>query len=145
MREWDYTRKNAIECRYEDLIADSEADLFGKIVAELGFESDEIALCRTVFKEHLVFDANGERTDRASRVGSHVRSGRTGQWKDVFDDVLAREFVRRFGNVLVELGYEPDNSWCERVRKTSVGKIGESRANSRYRSGGDFEAPIFGF
>ena len=42
---------------------------------------------------------------------SHLRSGRTSQWEDHFDDELKSRFKELAGDALVQLGYEEDNNW----------------------------------
>lgn len=111
MRRWNYDRPQCFECRYEELINDIDCSLFTRIATHLGFGGDEIAVCRDQFWRHSLFGGKAG----AAGDGLHIRSGTTDQWRNVFDRELAEEFVRRFDTVLVDLGYEPDNSWVDRL------------------------------
>jgi hypothetical protein len=42
-----------------------------------------------------------------------------------------KEFVHRFGEVLVDFGFEPDNSWVSTLRQGSSAQIPESRVRGR--------------
>jgi hypothetical protein len=103
MRGWDYSRPNSMECRYEDLIADSEMKRFTEALTHLGFEEHELEICKALIRQHSLFGDLGNHT--------HVRSGEARQWKSKFNKELAEKFLSVFGDVLIELGYEKDNQW----------------------------------
>ncbi|MGH8914193.1 MAG: hypothetical protein ACRDZM_06725, partial [Acidimicrobiia bacterium] len=42
---------------------------------------------------------------------SHVRSGRTGEWREVFTDDHKSHFKEAGGDLLIRLGYETDDTW----------------------------------
>jgi len=117
MAGWNYGKSNSFECRYEDLIRDFEGDLFVKIAAHLGYGEGELDLCRKTFWDLAIFGGKSRRRHEIR----HVRSGETGQWQGVFDRSLGEEFVARFGDVLVRLGYEQDNMWVGRLPQTRAG------------------------
>ncbi|MGD0190893.1 MAG: sulfotransferase domain-containing protein [Rhizomicrobium sp.] len=106
MRRWQYDRENTFECRYEDLISDTNSEKFAGVLRHLGFEDDEMTRCRRIFVRNSLF---GSRKKKGHSL--HVRSGRARQWETTFNAELASAFVDLFGDVLIELGYEPDNSW----------------------------------
>ena len=114
MAQWDYRQSNSFECKYEDLIRDVEGTLFVRVAAHLGFAGEEIELCRRTFWDLAIFGgrAGGKRQD------PHIRSGEGGQWRSVFDRATGEEFLARFGDVLVRLGYEQDNAWLDRLPRT---------------------------
>jgi hypothetical protein len=109
MRTWNYENPSSFECKYEDLIGDTEMLLFGQAADHLGFSPEEVVECRRRFWQASIFGGKSPRKESIK----HVRSGRAGQWSKVFDRDLANAFVAKFGDVLVTLGYEPDNSWTE--------------------------------
>jgi hypothetical protein len=111
MANWNYARPECFECKYEELSGDDGTALFLKIIAHLGFAKDETKECRKQFRRHSIFGARAERT--RERRAAHIRSGEAAQWRDVFDRTLGAAFVERFGDVLVRLGYERDNSWVD--------------------------------
>ncbi|HEY3776695.1 MAG TPA: sulfotransferase domain-containing protein [Rhizomicrobium sp.] len=106
MRKWNYSMKHTIELRYEDLINDIGGDLFSTAVAHLGFIGPEIGVCRREFgKRHL--------SNKRKATSHHVRSGEARQWEPIYDAALAEAFINRFGDVLIDLGYETDNLWAK--------------------------------
>ncbi len=107
MRKWNYKRANSFECRYENLIDDREMTIFTEALLHLGFERHELEMCCNVFRKKSLFGLRKESSN------GHVRSGAAQQWKKVFNSELANEFVAQFRNVLVDLGYERDNSWVD--------------------------------
>jgi hypothetical protein len=113
IREWDYTRSNVMECRYEDLIGDIEMTIFTAALLHLGFEDDELDACRRAIRKNSLFGAVKKENN-----GEHIHSGEARQWKAMFDQSLAAEFIDRFGDVLIRLGYEKDNSWADSLPLT---------------------------
>jgi len=107
MRRWNYSLPNAMECKYEDLINDVEMVTFTKMIVHLGFTPDEQNLCRKYFWDRSLFG-------NAKKIKpGHVKSGSSQQWREAFDRQLAGKFIEEFGDSLIELGYENDNSWIE--------------------------------
>lgn len=121
MSAWNYRQPGCFECKYEDLIEDTETSLFADIAAHLGFAQDEIATCRDAFWRNSLF---GEDTKKKSwkpdLKEKHVRSGRKQQWASEFDRPLALAFLERFPDVLVKLGYERDNAWVDALPELLV-------------------------
>ena len=114
MQSWNYQRPNCFDCKYEDLMADEDMTLFSRVLAHLGFSKREIRIGRKKFWQHSIFGK------KAGKTGTtHIRSGASRQWPDVFDRNLAETFVQEFGDVLVALGYERDNSWVDRLPSQS--------------------------
>ncbi|HEY3638814.1 MAG TPA: sulfotransferase domain-containing protein [Rhizomicrobium sp.] len=105
MQAWNYSRSNALECKYEDLIADTGMERISGILAHFGFEAKEYETCREIFWANSLFGAL-----QGSQSG-HIRSGAQRQWPKTFDASLAAYFLERFPDALIQLGYEPDNSW----------------------------------
>jgi sulfotransferase family protein len=107
MLKWPYYGDaRSFECRYEDLIADTDMSLFAKVAEHLGFEESEIETCRQAFWENSLFG-------KVKPGSMHVRAGTARQWPDVFDRPLGWAFVERPREALLRLGYEPDDSWIE--------------------------------
>jgi hypothetical protein len=62
------------------------------------------------------FEANaGGRAKGSEDVASHYRKGVAGDWMSHFTAEHADYFVRTFGDLLIDLGYEQDHAWAERV------------------------------
>jgi hypothetical protein len=121
MQNWDYTRPNCFECKYEELIADTSMDLVTSILIHLGFELKDLKTCRQIFWDNSLF--GGLRGSRSP----HIRSGELRQWESVFDESLAISFTARFPDALIRLGYEPDNSWAAAGAR-SAGGTGDALA-----------------
>lgn len=116
MRRWNYGRPTSIECKYEDLIVDTEMSLFTDVVRHLGFSDDELERCREQFWRMSIF---GDKAARKGKV-THIRSGDAKQWQLVFDRGLALDFIENFGTVLVRLGYETDHSWIDTLAQREI-------------------------
>lgn len=127
MQKWDYGRPNSLECRYEDMIADVGMELVSEILLHLGFEAGELEACRQIFWKNSLF---GELRGSQS---VHIRSGALRQWPEMFDASLAAAFLEQFPDALVQLGYEPDNSWTASVGRHAAlhGAQEDSRQASR--------------
>ncbi len=108
---WNYARPNCFECKYEDLVMDKEMVLFSRILRHLGFSEDELEKGRQEFWRKSLF---GKKAGRQGKT-RHLRSGEARQWPAVFDRRLAEAFLQNFGDALVGLGYEPDDSWINEL------------------------------
>jgi hypothetical protein len=117
MSRWNYKRTTAFECRYETLIDDFDATKFAEALRHLGFEGDELEIGRSVFLENSYVGQNSRERH------PHIRSGAGGQWRSVFDPELAEAFLARFGGILIDLGYEADNSWVDELRSRSGSEV----------------------
>jgi hypothetical protein len=113
MTSWNYSKANSFDCKYEDLITDTNTELFGRIAGHLGFAGAQVDECRKQFWETSLFGG------RQAKV-HHVRSGAARQWPSVFDIGLAQAFVERFGDALLTLDYEPDDSWISRLPEVAA-------------------------
>lgn len=106
---WDYGNPNFLELKYEEIIRDEES-AFSAIFEKYGF--DESSIQRSVQIARQFSFANV--TNRALgnvEEGNHLRSGRSGQWRDHFSEEHKAVFIDVFGDALVELGYETSNDW----------------------------------
>lgn len=103
MAAWDYGNPRMYEIRYEDIIRD-EPRILREMFRHYGFTDAAVeASCRIA--ERYTFD-------RMSGGGaSHLRSGRTGEWKEHFTGEHRRLFKELYPGVLATLGYERDDDW----------------------------------
>jgi len=105
LRDWHRSSpERFLEVRYEDLFLDRDLILFHQIFVHLGLDSDMLPAALRVSYEQSMFSGK-------LPSSFHRRSGETQQWKRYFTPVLKESFIQRFGEVLLELGYEPDNDW----------------------------------
>ncbi|MBV9990667.1 MAG: sulfotransferase domain-containing protein [Alphaproteobacteria bacterium] len=107
----------SFETRYEELMRDTEGELFARIARHLGFTPDEVETCRGVFWQHALFGGSAHLKGQLA----HVRSGAPEQWRTVFDRTLGEAFAARLGGSLIQLGYERDTRWIEQLPPISAG------------------------
>jgi lipopolysaccharide transport system ATP-binding protein len=101
-------RGEALLFRYEDMIAD-EVGQFEKIISHC-----EIDIPRQRLREIIMNNSFLNRTGRKpgdEDTFSHYRKGMSGDWKNYFTDRIKARFKERFGQNLIELGYEKDMNW----------------------------------
>jgi hypothetical protein len=102
------------QVRYEALLEDGPGELARLVTRLTGTEPDPVRVRATVEKfafERVVGRARG--TEDRSHF---MRRGVAGDWRNHFTREAAEVFDRVAGDVLVELGYEPDRSWVGGVR-----------------------------
>ncbi len=97
--------------RYEDLLKD-DIRLFAEIFMSMELPTPPDRL------EHAVramrFETRFGRKLGAEDLTSHGRQGAPGDWKRRFTPAVREAFAERFAPVLVQTGYETDNSWVGR-------------------------------
>jgi hypothetical protein len=109
MRAWDYTRRDFLELRYEDLIEDEDAG-FERVFRHYGFTDEAVAASLDISRKHS-FKAKTGRAVGEVGGDSHLRSGKPGQWREEFGAEHVELFKRMGNDVLIMLGYERDDSW----------------------------------
>lgn len=109
MYDWNYQNPNFIEIKYEDIIYNEE-EYFYKIFKHYGFNQEAILKCQDI-ANRFSFKKKSKRELGQIKKNSHVRSGRPGQWRDFFDEEHKEQFKELFGDVLIKLGYESNDSW----------------------------------
>jgi hypothetical protein len=109
MSAWDYTQPEFLELRYEDLIAD-ELSSFTRLFEFYGFDEKAVAEGMAVVERHSIRSRPPAPNPEGERP-SHVRSGKSGQWREQFGPEHVARFKKLTGDLLVRLGYETDDSW----------------------------------
>ncbi len=106
MGQWDYHNKKMFELRFEDVIG-NERDTFRQVFKWYGFTGDKLEQAVEI-GESLALNKVSE----SDKKFQHARPGsRIGQWEDFFTPKIKEDFKRRFGEVLIKLGYVQDNHW----------------------------------
>lgn len=106
---WNYHDPNILELRYEDLLAD-ETSGFKRVFRAYGFH--EAAVDRAVeIALSFTFARVSKRSVGAVRKKSHLRSGKPGEWQQLFSEKHRSHFKERMGGALVALGYADDGDW----------------------------------
>lgn len=109
MLRWKYDDPAFLELKYEEVIAD-EAPHFETLFRHYGFHDEAVEVGLEV-AEYYSFQNVSGRSFGDVEEESHLRSGRTSQWEDHFDDELKSRFKELAGDAVVQLGYEEDSDW----------------------------------
>ncbi|MGL4882726.1 MAG: sulfotransferase domain-containing protein [Waterburya sp.] len=109
MSTWNYHNPNFIEFKYEDIIRDEKA-VFYQIFKHYQFSEEAIQNCLDI-TEKFSFNNKANRRKGTINTKSHLRSGRTGEWQELFNENHKKQFKELFGDVLIKLGYETNNDW----------------------------------
>ncbi|MGZ4189262.1 MAG: sulfotransferase domain-containing protein [Actinomycetota bacterium] len=109
MRGWDFDRPDFLELGYEDLIEDEDG-CFQRVFAHYGLSEAAIASSLQIARRHS-FATKAGRAIGDVAGGSHLRSGKAGQWRSEFGPEHVA-LMKGLGNdVLIRLGYESDDDW----------------------------------
>ena len=109
MAAWDYHQAGFLELRYEDVIAD-EPMWFAKLFRHYGFTSEAVEESVAIAEQFTFAKVTGRKLGDLEK-GSHLRSGRHGQWQEAFSPTNKELFKSLTGDLLVRLGYEKDGDW----------------------------------
>ena len=105
MIKWDYGNENFYEIKYESLIEDIDLVLFHQIFSFLKFPGELMPMFLNIAYKKSLFSG--------FKNNMHVRSGKSRQWKEYFKSAHKKKFIELFGDLLVQLDYETDNSWID--------------------------------
>jgi len=94
--------------RYEDLIKDEHAG-FNKIISYCDIQVSDAAVNAAI--DLHSFEKRAGRKPGDEDVNSHHRKGISGDWQNYFDQKLSRHFKDRYGDILIQTGYEKDINW----------------------------------
>ena len=94
--------------RYEDLVAD-ELRVFRQIVDYCQIQVAPRRLARVVAGDS--FTARTQRQPGQEDIMAHQRKGIVGDWRNYFTDAVRAEFKARYGQHLIDTGYEQDLDW----------------------------------
>ena len=94
--------------RYEDVIKDEHA-AFKKIISYCDIQVSDAELTGTIQRHS--FENRVGRKPGEEDLNSHHRKGVSGDWKNYFDKKISSIFKEKFGDVLIETGYESNNDW----------------------------------
>jgi hypothetical protein len=94
--------------RYEDLIADEQTG-FAKIIEYCQIDIPPAKL-EDIVNENS-FRKQAGRKPGDEDVSSHYRKGISGDWKNHCTDRIKAKFKEKFGQILIDTGYENDMDW----------------------------------
>lgn len=95
--------------RYEDLIQ-ADVDTFRSMIVESGGQPVPDDKIHAVVESRRFERVTG-RARGVEDVGSHDRKGVAGDWKNHFSRRVRESFGRRYGDLVVQTGYEKDPDW----------------------------------
>lgn len=99
----NYKNVNHYLIRYEDLINDTEKELF-KLFKELNYSIDKDKI-RKVINNNNFNKLSGGRKRGEENINHHYRKGIVGDWKNYLDDKMNDEFWERHGKIMTLWGY----------------------------------------
>jgi hypothetical protein len=104
LENWDTEDPDILEVAYDDLMGEERERLYGRIFSHLGLEGRDLGLATDLMK---LFEAGSRTGRKAGAVAqkSHVRSGRSGQWREELDNDHIAYIERELGPVLRKFGY----------------------------------------
>ena len=94
--------------RYEDLIANEQQE-FARIIEYCQIDVPPAKLSKVVKKNS--FANKTRRKPGEEDVSSYYRKGVSGDWKNHFTDRIKAEFKQKFGQLLIDTGYEKGLDW----------------------------------
>ena len=109
LASWDFHDSRFLNLRYEDMVAD-EAGGFQRLFRHYGFRAAAVEQAVEIALQFSAGKLPIERTSQESWA-RHIRSGRPGEWRDVFHPEHTQRFKERLGDLLIRLGYEHDHAW----------------------------------
>lgn len=106
LEAWDMDDPDLLEVAYEDLMGPEREALYGAIFSHLGFSGEALALACDLMRLFEAKSRTGRRKE-APAPKSHVRSGRSGQWRGELEPAHLDYIERELGHVLRKFGYPP--------------------------------------
>jgi hypothetical protein len=106
-----------VTVRYEDLLADGVRELQRALRELTGEEPDVERLALAV--RNNSFEEKTKRARGDESKGHFLRKGISGDWRNHFTPEAARVFDAYAGDLLIEIGYEPDHAWVDRIQETA--------------------------
>ncbi len=106
MLTWPGGRDDVLELKYEDLMNDYNGT-FQAIFQYLDFTEPQM---RSAMHVASLYDISSK-SDRQLEKMEHVSSRQASKWRDYFTERHKQAFRERFGDVLIQMGYEKDDQW----------------------------------
>lgn len=96
--------------RFEDVLGDERG-----VLEEVLLEQCELGISRRRLRKAIERESferlSGGRAPGEEDIAAHYRKGVAGDWRNYFNEPLKEAFKERYGDLLVQAGYERDNSW----------------------------------
>ena len=103
MADWNYNNPRMFEIKYETIISDEEP-VFRAMFEHYGFSENAVDRCCDIAAKYSIKKLK-------KGTGTHIRSGRTGEWRSLFKPEHKQLFKELYPGALSRLGYETDEEW----------------------------------
>lgn len=117
VRQW-YGRPDTVYVRYEDLRLNTVAEL-QRVVKELSGKTISTAHASEIVEEFSFIRQTGRNPGEESKE-NFLRKGLVGDWRNYFCPESCEIFEHYAGDILIQLGYEKDNSWTQLTHPVSL-------------------------
>ncbi|MEB8388431.1 sulfotransferase domain-containing protein [Rhodobacteraceae bacterium KMM 6894] len=104
LEDWDVSDPDTLEISYDDLMGDDRHQRYVDIFSHLGLVDQDLDLAVDLMR---LFEASSRSGLKSGKVleNSHLRSGRSGQWKDELNTDHVAYIEKELGPVLRKFGY----------------------------------------
>ena len=106
MAAWDFDNPRMYEIRYEEIIVDEER-ILREMFEHYRFTERAVERCLAIARKYSFKAMKGKKAGGKS----HLRSGRSGDWRGAFKDPHKALFKELYPGVVPRLGYEADDTW----------------------------------
>lgn len=114
IRSWNFDDPRSTELRYEDMLSDVDTELFAGALRNFGMNKVEVTKARGIYYRKSLFGGLAKGQD-VTRAG-HITSDKKVRWHTELPFEVAKVYAEAYGQDLIDLGYEKDNSWVERLQ-----------------------------
>ena len=115
MLQFPKDHRSNYELRYETLINDAEQDEMRSAFQHWNLDEKATKDALAVKWQTSLFGSFKTFEDQPQQVRSHVFSGAVRRWQNELPQAVGKIYAQEFGNALIELGYETDTKWVDRL------------------------------
>lgn len=101
---WDTEDSDILEVSFEDLMGENRDRVYRGIFSHLGFEGRNLELATDLMRLFEAKSRSGKKTGKIAQK-SHLRSGKSGQWRKELEPEHIAYIERELGSVLRKFGY----------------------------------------
>ncbi len=104
LENWDLDDPNILEVSYDDLMGENRDELYAEMFSFLGLKGKAHELAVRLMR---LFEAGKRSKVSATKTNerAHIRSGRSGQWKDELEPEHIAYIEQELGHILDKFGY----------------------------------------
>ena len=109
----DWYKRDCITIKYENMVSDGVNEI-NRVIEQLGCDDISLSKIESVV-DKFSFANQTKRKPGQENKNSFLRKGQPGDWQNKFNRSAAEVFDHYAGKELIQLGYESDNSWVDKV------------------------------